>query len=84
MLPPLLIDGSILSGGGQIIRNAVALSALLSKPVTINNIRMSKKNSGLTHQIIAGDLQVLPLTVRWDNTNLGVVPCRCTRREEPM
>ncbi|KAI0698472.1 RNA 3'-terminal phosphate cyclase domain-containing protein [Cytidiella melzeri] len=49
----LLIDASVLSGGGQAVRNAVALSALMSKPVSFVNLRKRRKNSGLTHQIIA-------------------------------
>ncbi|OKL57491.1 hypothetical protein UA08_07051 [Talaromyces atroroseus] len=33
------IDGRTLEGGGQLVRNAVALSALTGKPITITNIR---------------------------------------------
>lgn len=55
----LLIDAGGLSGGGQAVRTAVALSALMSKPISLVNVRKKKKNSGLTHQNIAGDSQVL-------------------------
>ena len=41
----LLIDAAGLSSGGQAIRNAVALSALMTKPVSLVNLRKKKKNS---------------------------------------
>lgn len=44
------IDGSIGEGGGQILRNAVSLSAVLLKPVKIKNIRVKRSNPGLRPQ----------------------------------
>lgn len=44
------IDGSYGEGGGAILRNAVALSALTSKTVNINNIRANRPKSGLMPQ----------------------------------
>lgn len=44
------IDGSFGESGGQIIRTAFALSALLRKPVTVSNIRAGRPKPGLRAQ----------------------------------
>ena len=44
------IDGSYGEGGGQILRTALSLSAILSKPFTISDIRSKRKNPGLQAQ----------------------------------
>ncbi len=44
------IDGSHKEGGGQIIRTALALSALTGKPFTVNNIRAKRPKPGLKNQ----------------------------------
>lgn len=50
----LQIDGSVLEGGGQIVRIASTLSCILNRPICISNIRAGRKNPGLTAQHLAG------------------------------
>ncbi|MCX8197196.1 MAG: RNA 3'-terminal phosphate cyclase [Candidatus Micrarchaeota archaeon] len=47
------IDGSFGEGGGQLFRNAIALSCVLGKPIKITNIRAGRKNPGLSFQHLA-------------------------------
>jgi len=47
------IDGSHGSGGGQILRVALALSALTLKPVEVSNVRAKRTNPGLRPQHLA-------------------------------
>ena len=44
------VDGSYGEGGGQILRTAVAFSALTKKPVKITNIRANRPNPGIKPQ----------------------------------
>jgi len=44
------MDGSYGEGGGQILRTALAFSAILKKPFTIHHIRSKRKNPGLQAQ----------------------------------
>lgn len=46
----LKIDGSHGEGGGQILRTALALAAILKRPVEIQNIRDGRKKPGLRPQ----------------------------------
>jgi len=47
------IDGSYGEGGGQILRTALALSAILKKPFTLYHIRCKRRNPGLQAQHVA-------------------------------
>lgn len=46
----LTIDGSIGEGGGQVLRTALSLSALLNHPVELVNIRAGRRQTGLRPQ----------------------------------
>jgi RNA 3'-phosphate cyclase len=48
------IDGSYGEGGGQILRTALALSALLNQPLTVRQIRGKRKSPGLARQHLTG------------------------------
>jgi RNA 3'-terminal phosphate cyclase (ATP) len=50
----IAIDGSYGEGGGQILRTALSLSAVLGKDVKIERIRAGRKKPGLRPQHLAG------------------------------
>lgn len=50
MAERLIIDGSKGEGGGQIIRSAVCLAAILGRPIEMDNIRAGRSKPGLAAQ----------------------------------
>ncbi|XP_076326575.1 RNA 3'-terminal phosphate cyclase-like [Tachypleus tridentatus] len=50
----ITIDGGVMEGGGQILRMAMAFSALLRKPIRVTNIRAGRSNPGLRPQHLTG------------------------------
>jgi len=52
--PEMVVDGSLLEGGGQILRVSVALATLLRKSLRIHSIRAGRSKPGLQPQHLAG------------------------------
>ena len=65
------IDGSYLEGGGQIIRTAIALSAITGKSCRIEKIRYNRPNPGLNHQHLAAVKSVARLCSAGLDANVG-------------
>ena len=51
---PVAVDGSLLEGGGQIVRVAAALSAATGREVLVENVRAGRPKPGLATQHLAG------------------------------
>lgn len=74
------IDGSYGEGGGQILRTALALSAVLRKPFSIHHIRSKRKNPGLQAQHLEAVNALASVTeaetegVRFESQKITFVP----------
>jgi RNA 3'-terminal phosphate cyclase (ATP) len=74
------IDGSYGEGGGQILRTAVALSAVTGTPVEIEHIRKGRQNPGLSAQHVkaveglAGICNAQVTGCQLKSTSLGFTP----------
>lgn len=53
---PAVIDGSLLEGGGQILRISSALSAILGIPIKIHSIRAGRSTPGLRPQHLTSNV----------------------------
>lgn len=62
MSTPVRIDGSMGEGGGQILRYALAFSALTLKPIEVYNIRAKRSNPGLRPQHLTAVKALATLT----------------------
>ncbi len=58
----LEIDGAYGEGGGQILRSALALSAILQQPIKVKDIRAGRRNPGLAAQHLTGVNAVADIT----------------------
>jgi len=56
------LDGSMLEGGGQLVRTAVALAALMGKEIHIRNVRAKRSPPGFQPQHLTGVKAVATLS----------------------
>lgn len=76
---PVEIDGSAGEGGGQVLRTALALAALTSRPVRIHSIRARRQNPGLAPQHLTGVLALAAICeARVDGAAIGSTEIRFT------
>jgi RNA 3'-terminal phosphate cyclase (ATP) len=71
------IDGSYGEGGGQILRTAIALSAVTGRPVAIHNIRAKRPRPGLQRQHLTAVRAVAQLVnAKVEGASLGSTSLR--------
>jgi RNA 3'-phosphate cyclase len=59
------MDGSYGEGGGQILRTALGLSAILKRPLRVHHIRAGRKNPGLQSQHLKAIEALAKMTEGW-------------------
>jgi RNA 3'-terminal phosphate cyclase (ATP) len=59
------MDGSYGEGGGQILRTALAFSAILQRPLRVHHIRAGRKNPGLQPQHLKAVEALAKITEGW-------------------
>ena len=83
----IMIDGSYGEGGGQILRTALALSAITGKAVEIVNVRANRTKPGLQPQHLTGVLACAAIAnadiegASLNSTRLAFAPRRITGSE---
>lgn len=50
MKTPIIVDGTLGEGGGQILRSALSISAVTGQPIEVKNIRAGRGKPGLLRQ----------------------------------
>jgi RNA 3'-terminal phosphate cyclase (ATP) len=81
----LLIDGSYGEGGGQVLRSALALSALTGQAVRIEQIRAGRPNPGLQAQHLTGVLAVARVCeAQLEGARLGSQKLQFSPRQSPQ
>jgi len=56
------IDGSVMEGGGQVLRMSAGLSSLMAKPIRIVKVRAGRQKPGLKSQHVSGLSLIRDLT----------------------
>ena len=80
----ITIDGSYGEGGGQVLRTALALSALLGEPVRIENIRAKRPNPGLQAQHLTGVFAIAEVCeAKLEGAELGSMELTFIPRRKP-
>ncbi|HSN76819.1 MAG TPA: RNA 3'-terminal phosphate cyclase [Anaerolineae bacterium] len=77
----LTIDGSSGEGGGQVLRTALSLAALLGRPIQIINIRAGRKQPGLRPQHVQAVKAAAMICNAWME---GAREGSCELRFEPQ